>query len=1049
MRVIFIFIISFSFGTFGISQPEDWNIKIYNTGEGLSHREIRDMARDSRNFLWVATAAGLDRFDGYTFLNFSNSVNESPFKYKGKKIKNVYQFEKDYLLLVFTGRLDSLEIMNTLTFESQIVSLSDDGFQVSNIFVSEQQEVFVLYSGSNLLKIKQLSPDGSLLEKERFDIAEEQILSEEPVSQLLKDSSGLFKIINVATGFLYKKSNSGNFIKESFDEIFEQKIPKENNHVLLFFESPDSSTYVSFEKPIGIFKREKGQTTFRKMPQTIDQFAFNKLKKDDSGNYFIGAEKDFYVHSLYKLSKNGQLTESSFILEEQKKINNFFGKNFDEDFFLSSHVGLYHFVKKEKKGLNLYLNDPNLTSDFGKIMRGITSHKNGKIYIAEEQQNWYELNPKTRKITTLIPLNNSGIRFDTINGGASLITDHEGAVWGVSYDLNRKGRIHKYNPDTKTWKVWEAKTAGRRYRLFFQGRDKKYWALGNDFGTKKGFIFLFDPKTGKTSPLKKNGKEFNPLEAYDPQFITQLSDGNFAIGTISGLLIFDPITYDFESIEKFKLKENYIPVITEAPDKKLWIGTLRDGLFIMDREKTKYKNLTVEDGLPGNEIYGIQYIKNNIWLISTGSGLCEYNSEKETFRNFYRDDGLPNDEFNRLSFFMDDSENIYFGGINGLSFFEGRKFFETDSISQIQISRFFKYSNDKGEEIEEFNMLEFENIKITPDIQYFGFEFMMPQYWEAEKNLFRTWLEGFEDKPRALTTQNQIRYDQLPPGNYTLHIGTADWDGTKNKSLYSTNITVEQVFYKTLWFALTSIGFTLLFIYVLYKHQINKLKKKQEEKSLIKSKMAMLELQALRAQLNPHFIFNCMGTIEYFIQQKDSKTAGKYLTKFGRLMRMFLESSRTRYISLEEELEMLHLYIDLERMRFSQPFQYNLSVAKTIDQADTFIPSILLQPFVENAIKHGIFHKKTPGKLSISFYKNRDSLLCTIEDDGVGRKKSTEIKNRSPKNHISRGMEIINDRLEVIKKTDDFDIDYKITDLSDIKGNALGTRVSIKIPFVD
>ena len=217
--------------------------------------------------------------------------------------------------------------------------------------------------------------------------------------------------------------------------------------------------------------------------------------------------------------------------------------------------------------------------------------------------------------------------------------------------------------------------------------------------------------------------------------------------------------------------------------------------------------------------------------------------------------------------------------------------------------------------------------------------------------------------------------------------------------------------------------------------------------SNLKKELSTLEMKALRAQMNPHFLFNCMNSINTMILRDDNTNASKYLTKFSKLVRLMLENSENPKVTLQDELEMLNAYIALESIRFKGKIDYVLEVNKDIDKETTLIPSMILQPFVENAIWHGLLHTKNKtGKLSIKVYEKNDVLHCSILDNGVGRAAALKLHKKTKLKKKSMGIKITTDRLTLLTKEKIKEV-VKIIDLKDDKNNPLGTQVDILIPI--
>jgi hypothetical protein len=221
----------------------------------------------------------------------------------------------------------------------------------------------------------------------------------------------------------------------------------------------------------------------------------------------------------------------------------------------------------------------------------------------------------------------------------------------------------------------------------------------------------------------------------------------------------------------------------------------------------------------------------------------------------------------------------------------------------------------------------------------------------------------------------------------------------------------------------------------------------EKKQSELQKQAVELEMQALRAQMNPHFIFNCLSSINRFIFKNDNQAASDYLTKFSRLIRMVLIHSQKKLIPLEDELEMLRLYLDMERLRFKNEFDYSITTNNTIDAGAIFIPPLLLQPFCENAIWHGLMHKEGPGQLSISITDENHILYCSIVDNGVGREKAAQFRSKSAEKEKSLGLKITTARLALLNGEMNNETSYKIDDVLDDGGNVSGTRVDLKIKY--
>ena len=230
---------------------------------------------------------------------------------------------------------------------------------------------------------------------------------------------------------------------------------------------------------------------------------------------------------------------------------------------------------------------------------------------------------------------------------------------------------------------------------------------------------------------------------------------------------------------------------------------------------------------------------------------------------------------------------------------------------------------------------------------------------------------------------------------------------------------------------------------------VNQLKEKTriaQENMSLKQRATELEMQALRAQMNPHFIFNSLNSINSFILQNEKEQASEYLIKFSKLIRLILQNSMSPLISLSKELEALALYIELEALRFEDTFEYDIRYSNELDTLSIKVPPLILQPFVENAIHHGLIPKNAPGHLLIDIHENEDRLLFTVKDNGIGRDKAAKLRANTRHMHKSLGLTVTSERINALANDDsNTPSTLEIHDLFSPSGKADGTEVHIDL----
>jgi LytS/YehU family sensor histidine kinase len=222
----------------------------------------------------------------------------------------------------------------------------------------------------------------------------------------------------------------------------------------------------------------------------------------------------------------------------------------------------------------------------------------------------------------------------------------------------------------------------------------------------------------------------------------------------------------------------------------------------------------------------------------------------------------------------------------------------------------------------------------------------------------------------------------------------------------------------------------------------------EKEQAKLKHRATELEMQALRSQMNPHFIFNSLNSINRFILQNNKSSASEYLTKFSKLVRLILQNSQSSLISLESELESLRLYLDLEALRFDYRFGYKISVHPSLDLDILRVPPLIIQPYVENAIWHGLMPKEEKGQLDIEVSQENEYLFIKISDDGVGRRQSADYSSKTASLHKSLGLRITADRIAMVELMSTKQSSVVINDLMNPDGTPAGTEVTIKIPVL-
>ena len=476
----------------------------------------------------------------------------------------------------------------------------------------------------------------------------------------------------------------------------------------------------------------------------------------------------------------------------------------------------------------------------------------------------------------------------------------------------------------------------------------------------------------------------------------------FYQGKVSQITMLNGLSNDYISSSFFDKKQ-----------KTLWIGTMYGVSKIQLDKNSKVLSINNYLNETNRESYGCvqnaitKLVSGNI-LISVGSELFEINSESTVNKS-----KVLRLELNTLK--VNNKDIIS----------QSKTFFKNDELTRLPVFPSFKFSENN-----------------------FEFNFNVIDYHSPHKVKYSWKLNGNDKDWTSFNERNYVSYTNLPFGKYCLKIKAINQYGEKS-AIISYPFLISKPYYFEWWFILLAIAIPLILIFWLVKLRIRIILKKESEKNRNYTKFAESELKALRAQMNPHFMFNTLNSIQELVLGNDDKTARIYFSDFTKMMRMILENSTQKLISLENEIEFLRLYLNFEKLRFDNKIEIKLEVDDQLETSFIKIPAMLIQPFVENAINHGLLHKETHGRLVIRFehidYQSLPFIKCTIEDNGIGRAASKYFNEWKVDQQSSISTAVAIDRIELLNTIfEDKQFFIFITDLFDDE-HVAGTRVEVLI----
>lgn len=1022
---------------------QEINFRHLSVGEGLSQSAVFSITQDELGYLWVGTADGLNRYNGYEFIHFRNRPNEP----KSISDNFIYCLEPavngDMWVGTFGGGLNYFNAREN-TFKRFRAYGQKGDLEHNDIYAIKELDSALLV-GTNL------GLDVSY-DKETFEyVYLPDSLYYIPYDIMVADNGDVL----VAHDKGLSKWSYGAKYLELPNESF--KIFRDKN-LSAFCVSQISNGQIWIGTDDGIYVCNSKYELLNTLNPTVginEGTGINSIYEDEEGNVWVGTNGDGLAIYNYKTGVFRSFTPDAY---DDYSISDGLVTTVFQDNSGVVWIGTYH------GGINKYdryINQFRLYQHKIGTAQGLSAARVFSIY-------------------------------ENVDGDVLVGTDGAGLNY-IDHQFDKDGNI--------------INVIYRNEEMPFKGEH--IWAIESDnnnglwIGTIGNGLKYFNTVTGEiksyandTLGSRPNGLSDNSV--YDLMFD---SDGYLWIGTDQGINKMDIASetfthYAIDSVEQRIFNSNTVLAIAEDDNKNIWVGTFGGGITVIGDKgiKKRYRrNLNDTNSLSYDKVMSIQKdSKGKIWVgtfgggfniyqeqtdnfityneynglandvvygfledesgymwMSTNYGLSAFNMETDNFRNFDESCNLQSNEFNQGAFCKGASGRFYFGGINGLNSFNPNKIDLNPYEPAVAISAF----SAPGDLIKPTGEADNSTIELNYDNNNIFFEFVAFNYVNSHLNQYRYILEGLGQDWIEVGGKRSASFTNLSPGNYIFKVQAANNDGVWNTKGKQVRVVVLSPFYLKWWFQpmlfLLAISLVTLFAFLVVKAVRNRTKTQLVEADLKLSEAErrsfQYKLTSLRAQMDPHFIFNSLNSIQHFISKNDKDLARSYLSKFAKLMRLILNSSREETISLTEELDTLKLYVDLERLRFDYKFDYDFVVEDGLDPDEVEVPTMLLQPYIENAIIHGL-NNKTDGHgiLKLEASQVGEELCVIIEDNGIGRGKAQEIRNQKLNKYKSLGMQVTQDRLSLWSANAQKP-SVSVEDLFDKENKPLGTRVKIFI----
>ena len=720
------------------------------------------------------------------------------------------------------------------------------------------------------------------------------------------------------------------------------------------------------------------------------------------------------------------------------------------------------------KGLIIQKNNIFNTILHFKINSFLLDNKN-RMWVNTEK-GLYTYNNTNVNIYTHNPILKSSISTDHI---ICSTTDRQGNIWlgtytgGINWfsldnqpitNLSLNSKISFKTPtdyifsknditNIKTKEKWVLKTNIKEKKMYnfvhFRDSNNNFWWSIDDNGL--GFYNIKAQKTAfYTSDMTKPTTLQNNV-------ITAIFEDNLKnvwITTFGGLHLYEPSTNTFKHLRSIitNYDETANSTIAHYIDTRgyMWLGKWEGGLEVFDPITKKYQHFDTNDGLPNNCITGIQQDSSgNIW-IATLNGIAKINpvtifsTQKTPIKVYSERDGLPTNRLEKIKYIAaskTEDEQLYFKTDDGIAVLYPKRLNENEYAPQAAITD-LKINGENFATKTPIN--ELNGIDLLHHQNNLTIEMAALSYIQPERNQFEYRLIGFDSTWIKNGNDNVAKYTNLTPGTYIFEYKPINNDGKIGKK-YTFTIDIKPA----LWQRAEFKGFIILLIIGVSWWIIRQRIKQIQQREMLARQLSESELAMLRAQMNPHFIFNCMNTIEAYIMMEQPEKASEYTRKFSKLTRAVLENSEKSLIPLETDIEILKIYIELEQIRYRNRFQVIFDIPDAVLDAEPNIPPMLLQPLVENAILHGLQHRVAEGGiLKISACITNSRLECSVEDNGIGRKAAAAINAHKNQQKQSLATSITHKRLALLQQQNNAPTSFMLVDLPQ------GTRAVVQLPLL-
>ncbi len=1030
----------------------EFEIEHYTSEDGLPQNFIYCSLQDRKGFLWFGTRNGLTRFDGYKFKVFqhipfdSNSLSgnhiasicedtkgniwvgtyNAGLNYFNKKTKDVIRYihNPDDLTSISSNTISSIFIT------SDSILWLNAGFKL-NIFIPGRKGFRIPYKMnekiSNLFKTKRINSIKVDANNNVYLILNSEKIIKKITLLKFIHKEARFVILSQFNSPLGRILTIAGF--DSLNNIFIHISDKHTGCKLLLFSHKTGDILENYYYGNISFKPDFKSRLYiddgKKFWLTIESDDKKRIKKSNAldGIYFLG-----------------QINQAKSQFSENIRLNTnqvpclHYGNTMTTDrhgiIWIRSIGGVVKVTDEDPNIINFRHSDI-INSINNNFIRAILLDCIGNTYIGTNNglciyskgtKKWRTINTENEpqmlsNVINVIYQDYNGKIFIGTNNGIVIYDPIKMTFSNNHYNNNLSIRNSKYYE-----RVWS----------ILRDKDKNLW-----IGTING-LWIFNKNEEMllhfNNEKKSNSNEFNKIKLIDRIWtIYQDHRKTIWVGTETRLLKWQTKRknfkiYKFNSKDKHSICGNNIWSISEDLNNNLWFGVYGSGISKYNYDTDDFASFTIKEGLPNSGVVSLRCDNsNNLWL-GTGKGLVKFEQRTGKFKVFTTSNGFINNDYSFHADFKCSKGFLYFGGLNGFTKFNPEKLKPQKGKPLIAISSFKIFNKEIFYELNDK-----DSVIIDWDNNYFSFELAVLSFLNSKENKYAYKMTDVSSEWIERGRNRIVSFENLAPGNYIFKAKGCNSDGIWTARPITIYISIVPPFWKTLWFKAFGIFLMILVIASIIGLRIHQSKLKEKRKRLLLE----YQIKAVQAQMNPHFIFNSLNSILNLIKKSENKRSAIYLLKFSRLLRCVLENSSHTYIPLSVEIDNLKQYLELEQLRFENCFSYSFEIAKNVNIELIEVPVLLLQPYVENSIRHGKIHTLPNGMLKITFSMDNNYLRCKIIDNGIGRELSMSMKSEN--NYKSMGTTVNKKRIELLESS------VEIIDIKNNDGSPAGTEVILML----